>query len=108
MAKKKKEAKVVEHSLTPAEALGLLAPHLEGKKKRVHTFMGMGFGLMGCDYDLTDVKKHLKEAKEITLSGPNMRGMGHGVAFLEKDQWTFLESDKKKIDAIHKARGIKD
>ena len=97
--------------LTKEEALELLAPHLEGKKKRVHTFNGGYFGiLMGCDMDLTEVKKALKNCKEdeISLSGANMRGMGHGVAYYtEKNGWIFLESDKKKIDTINKLRNIK-
>ena len=99
--------KVDKYKLTDKEALELLSIHLEGKKKRVHTLMGGGGMMMGCDYDLTSVKKHFKVAEAICLSGPNMRSMRHGVAFLEKDQWTFLETDKEKIDAIHIARKIK-
>jgi hypothetical protein len=94
--------------LTIIEALDLLNIHIESGKKKVHTLSGNGF-LMGCDYTLSSIKKHLKETKHICLSGPNMRGMGHGVAFLEsKSGYTFLETDKKKLDAIRLERKIKD
>lgn len=102
------DPQVAKGNLTPKEALDLLAPHLEGKKKRVHTFTGGAF-LMGCDMDLSEVKKRLESLKadEIQLSGVNMRGMGHAVAYLDaKYGWTFLETDKAKIDAIHKLRKI--
>jgi hypothetical protein len=110
MTKIKIDAEFAKTILTVEEALDLLAPHLEGRKKRVHTFEGMAFGLMGCDMDLTSVKATLKkcECDEIALSGVNMRRMGHGVAFFVKGRgWTFLETDSKKIDSIHKTRRLK-
>lgn len=100
----------VKRVLTMKEALELLSPHLEKRKKRIHTFTNGGPILMGCDVDLTSIKKRLKLCKEddITLSGPHMRAMGHGVAFWDdKEGWMFLESDRTKIDAIHKERKIK-
>ncbi len=93
--------------LTPSEALDLLAPHLEKRKKRIHTLSGGAF-MMGCDVDLTKVKQYLKKADAdgIVLSGPNMKGMGHGVA-VWTDTWLFLETDKDKLEAIYKLRKIK-
>lgn len=96
--------------LTKKEALELLSSHKERGRLRVHTFQNMGFGLMGCDWDLKDVKAKFKlcAEDEIALSGSNMKGMGHGVAFWEVNRgWTFLETDNEKIDAIHKLRNIK-
>lgn len=111
MAQKiKVDLEAIKAQLTAKEAIELLAPHKEKTKLRVHTFQSMGFGLMGCDWDLKDVKAKFKICKpdEIALSGSNMKGMGHGVAFWEANRgWTFLETDKVKIDAIHKLRNIK-
>ena len=95
--------------LSPSEALGLLYSHLEGKKKRVHTFDGFGWMLMGCDIDLSDLTKRLKSAEHICLAGKNMKGMGHGVAMKEKDKsYLFLETDRAKIESIYKKRKIVD
>lgn len=93
--------------LTHEEALKLLEVHLEGKKKRVHTFEG-GMFLFGCDMDLSTIKERLKESKHICLSGKNMKAMGHGVAYKQKNEsYLFLNTDKVKLEAIHKARKIK-
>ena len=94
--------------LTPEDALSLLAPHKEGRKQRVHSFQGFSSVLMGCDIDLTQIKKRLKSATEICLSGRNMRGMGHGVAYHDGTAFTFLETDRVKIDEIRIKRKIKD
>lgn len=109
MTKIKVDIETAKAMLTMDEALDLLAPHKEGKKLRVHTFTGGAF-LMGCDMDLTEIKKRLKKcaSDEITLSGPNMKAMGHAVAYWdEKYGWTFLETDKAKIETIHQQRKIK-
>jgi len=99
--------------LTIAEALSLLATHTENKKLRVHTLEGTGFGMMGCDMDLTQIKRELNESFErdvnnIRLSGPNMRGMQHGVAYLTaKENWLFLETKKDLVDAMFAKKGLK-
>ncbi len=94
--------------LTPMEALDLLSIHLEGKKKRVHTLEGFGgIAVMGCDIDLTNIKKIIKKSEYIGLAGSNMTGMGHGVAIDQKGKgYLFLETDKIKLDAIYKKRKI--
>ena len=98
--KKKKQDNAV---ITVEEALELLAPHIEGRKLRVHTFQSSIFALMGCDMDLTHIKRELKvsykkDDTNIRLSGDQMKGLGHGVAFLYGDTWTFLETDKYKVN----------
>lgn len=94
------------YDLTEKEALTLLLPHIEKRKKRVHSFEGGPF-LMGCDIDLTQVKKYLKETESIKLSGPNMHAMGHGIAFFDKKRgYTFLETDMDKVNEILKTRKI--
>ena len=104
-----KVAKKDVSELTAKEAIGLLSSHLEGKKKRVHTFTGFGGMLMGCDIDLSNLKKRLSKAKSIMLAGPNMKGMGHGVALEEEGKgFMFLETDSKKLEAIYKKRKIVD
>lgn len=99
----------VKAILQPWQALELLQTHKEGRKVRVHTFMSTSFALIGCDMDLTQVKAIFKKAKgdEIVLSGPNMKGVGHGVAFWENGKgWTFLATDSVKLEAIYKLRKI--
>lgn len=99
-------AKKDPYDLTPDEALTLLLPHLDGRKKRVHTLEGGSF-MMGCDIDLTIIKKRLKETESIKLSGPNMHGMGHGIAyFVEGRGYLFLETDMSKVNEVLKARKI--
>lgn len=95
------------HKLTYKEALALLQPHTERRKLRVHTFTEC-FGLMGCDMDLSTVKKRLKETSDIRISGPNMRNLGHGVAYYNEkmSEYVFLQTNDEKINAIHLERGI--
>ena len=105
----KKEVKFEYTVLTSKEALSLLEPHLEGRKKRVHTFEGFSGILIGCDVDLTIIKKRFKEAgkDDLALAGSSMRGIGHGVGiFDERIGWMFIESDKERVDAMHKEKGI--
>lgn len=101
------DPELAQRILTPSEALELLAPHLVKKKKRIHTFSGGAF-LMGCDVDLTQIKKYLKDADVdgIILGGPTMKAMGHGVA-VWTNTWLFLQTDNAKIEAIYKQRKIK-
>ena len=104
MAKKKTtEEKII--TLTADEALKVLLPHKEGRKQRVHSFMGGGPFVMGCDIDLTSVKKQLKESSSIVFAGPNMRGMGHGIAYLDKNEvYIFLETEGSKLSALEKEK----
>lgn len=91
--------------LTPKQALGVLDTHLEKRKKRVHTFTGMAFGLFGCDMDLTQIKAMLKNAKadEIAVSGPNMQTVSHGVAVFDEGQgWLFISTDDNKLKNLLK------
>ena len=93
--------------LTIDEALSVLSIHLEGKKQRVHTIEG-GWGfMMGCDMDLSDIKKIFKTTKYIGVAGSNMKGMGHGIVFEdEKKGYTFLETNKKKLDALFERKHL--
>jgi hypothetical protein len=104
MAKKKVEPD--KHVLTVDEAIALLSPHKEGRKLRVHTFEQRGKALWGCDMDLKNIKNYIKESEDLRLSGPKMRAMGHGFAFFSSVGYIFVETDRDKIDALHKERGI--
>ncbi len=100
MAKKKTE---VAKLLTTKQALSLLAPHLEKRKKRIHTLQNSGFALMGCNIDFKDVKERLTKADnngDICISGNNAQGSGHGVALYEDGKgWLFLKTDRQKLEA---------
>lgn len=96
--------------LTPKQAVEVLGLHLEGKKKRVHTMENVMFGMMGCDMDLTDIKKafEVAEADDICLSGPNMRGQNHGVAvWRENKGWLFISTDEEKLKKFEKSLVVK-
>lgn len=92
--------------LTPKQAVELLGLHVEGKKKRVHTMEPCSFGMAGCDMDLTDIKKafEVADSEGICLSGPNMRGMQHGVAvYREPRGWLFISTDEEKLKNFEKS-----
>ncbi len=93
-------------TLTSKEALSLLNTYREGRKLRVHSYEGGAGILMGCAIDLKSIVEYFKDAKEIGLSGKHMRSLGHGVVFLHPlyNRYTFLQTDRDKIDAIWKER----
>ena len=79
-------------------AMAILQPHKENKKWRIHTFEGC----MGCDVDLSIIKKRL-ETSQILLAGKNKQSIGHGVAYFdEKRGYMYLETNEKKLKALHK------
>ena len=92
--------------LTLTEAIELLSTYKEGKKLRIHTLTGSGSFLGGCNVDFSDIKKRLKASEHICLSGKHMKASGHGVGFFDPkyDDYTFLETDSVKLEAIHKQR----
>lgn len=110
MKKKPTNKKQDDAVLTVEEALELLAPHKSGRKLRVHTFDTCCGILMGCDMDLTQVKREMKAAiaeheNNIRLSGDQMRGIGHGVCYARNNRWLFIETDNYKVDQKLISRG---
>jgi Pyruvate/2-oxoacid:ferredoxin oxidoreductase gamma subunit len=93
-------------ALTVDEALALLETHISKGKNRVYTLIGGGFALMGCDSDLSHIKKVMKASDDIRLAGPNMTAIGHGVGVWTKNGWEFISTNKEKLKAIHKQRGL--
>jgi len=100
------DAEIAVRILSVAEALDLLAIHLEKRKKRVHS-MQKAFGcLMGCNIDLTEIKKRIKLCKDGETLLSDTVG-GHGVVFRDTNDWLFLETDRDKFDALKKLKRIK-
>jgi hypothetical protein len=93
--------------LTIAEALDLLNVIIEDRKKRVHTMEKAFFGLMGCNMDLSTIKKRLKLCKDGEIYLSDTVG-GHGVVFLDhtRNGWLFLETDKDKYDALRELKKL--
>lgn len=92
--------------LTFSEALELLSTYKEGKKLRIHTYTGESSFVAGCNVDFSDIKKRLKASTKICLAEKMMKAVGHGVVFLDPkyNQFMFLNTDKEKLEAIHKQR----
>lgn len=67
-----------EHGRTWEEALALLDVHHEGRKKRVHTFVNPAGMLVGADWDLRDVRRHVARWG-IAVAGGQARAMRHGL-----------------------------
>ena len=84
-------------------AMTILQPHKEGRKWRIHTLEGC----MGCDVDLDIIEKRL-ETSQILLAGKNRQAVGHGVAYFDEIRgYMFLETDEKKLKALHKKLKLK-
>lgn len=87
-----------------------LKTHRENGKLRVHSIMGGGAIMMGCDVDLSDVAADAKKYG-VMIAGPNMMGLGHGLAIVKpllppkdmRDVAIFYEhkpSKKAQIDKL--------
>ena len=89
------------------EALELLNVFVEDRKKRIHTYEKAFFALMGCNMDLTTIKKRLKLCKDGEIYLSDTVG-GHGVVFLDhtRNGWLFLETDKAKYDALRELKQL--
>ncbi len=96
-----------KYHLSADEALSLLSVHVDKRKKRVHTFIDTPIGLFGCDVDLTKLKRTIKGTQQLFLAGSAMTNLGHGVRYYdEKNAYTYAETDKTKLEAMLKERGI--
>ena len=101
-------AKDDPHKLTLKEALPLISVFKEFGRNRTHSFTGAGFGLFGCNMDMTSVEHQMKASGEIRIAGPNMNSMKHGIAYFKKGEgYIFIETDMDKLNALIKERGIK-
>lgn len=72
--------------------------------RKVHSFMGGGFALMGCDVDKTGV---LEDAEKygISIAGPNMMAMQHGLAII-KPIPSPNGLDSRKVAIFYECRDI--
>ena len=95
------------YRLTIEEALSLIEVFTEKRKKRAHTFEGSSFVLIGCDMDLSTIKEEMKKSDSISLAGPNMCAMGHGIAYFRKGYgYLFVKTDMEKIKKIFADRNL--
>lgn len=73
----------------------------------VHTFYNPGFGLVGADWSKEDITDKLRCGDIIELTGPEARGMGHGICVYNKDakfqsDILFIETDEARVSALEK------
>lgn len=97
-----------KYHLSSDEALSLLSVHIDKRKKRVHTFIDTPIGLFGANVDLTKLKKTIRGTQQLFLAGSAMTNLGHGVRYFDNKNhgYTYAETDKAKLEAILKERGI--
>lgn len=93
--------------ITQKEAVALLLKTKAKNKLRVHSFTSAFGCLMGCDMDLSSIKKGMKGAGEdIYISGPRMKALGHCVCYWDTKnlEYIFLETDRvemAKFERLH-------
>jgi hypothetical protein len=93
---------LVGNKITNKVALSLLNTFENKGKERVHT-LETGFFMMGCDMDLSDVKKKFKgnHLYLIEAGAP----MGHNVVIIDKNKKAlFLDVDKEKLTTYLKEK----
>lgn len=81
----------------------------------VHTFLNLGFGLMGADWSREDIIEKLRKSDVLELTGEMARKMEHGLVAYDKTAKTqgdllFIETDEEKLVALEKTleEGKKD
>ena len=84
--------------ITAKEAVNLLP-----SGDTIHTFYNEPFGLIGADWDRTDILQKLIESDKIEITGEMARSMSHGLAVYNDDteyqsEVLFIETDKVKLD----------
>ena len=98
------DVELAKRAITAKEALDLLSIFIDKRKKRVHTLQQALWGRMGCNVDLTPIKKRLMASKEIYIS--NVMPL-HDIVFREADgSLLWLETDEYKINEIKKKRKL--
>lgn len=77
-----------DYTVSASDAIARLATFTEGEgadeRLRVHTFRSMAFGLVGADWDLSDVEALIEE-RGVEVSGDQATAMGHGLVVLESE-----------------------
>ena len=75
----------------------------------IHTFYNESFGLLGADWERTEIIKKLKSSQRIELTGENARKMGHGIAAYnegaEHSDILFIETDEAKLNTFDPIEG---
>lgn len=68
------------------------------KDNKVHNFIQAGFGLVGADYTIKEVKKKLDEADSIEIGGEGCKALSHRIVVLKNEKAYFFEADNQKLD----------
>lgn len=95
----------MKYAINKKTALSFLETFKEGRKSRVHTLTTNG-GYMGCNVDLSDIKKRM-DGEIFMLTGAD-ETVGHGVMFFDKkyNQLTYLKSLDGVVDEYIKKNNI--
>lgn len=88
---------MIKRYATAEEAISLL-PNGE----TIHTFCDAPGGLVGADWDRTEIIGKIKASDKIELTGKTARALGHGLAIYNNDtKWKsevlFVETDDAKL-----------
>ena len=86
-------------ALSVGQAIGILP-----SGDQIHTFYNPGFGLVGADWGRDEIIDKLTKSDNIVLTGPQARGMGHGLAAYNNGAYQsnvlFIETDEEKVKAL--------
>lgn len=70
----------------------------------VHNFVQSSMMMLGCDYQIADAIKALRDAKSIEIGGPSCKAMKHPIAvFAQDERLSFFEADMDKVAAFEAA-----
>lgn len=80
----------IKDDLTPEEAIALLP---EGEN--IHTFRSGGGLMLGADWSRAGVLEAIRNSPSRRPAGPAASAMGHGLAFMHRGDWLFVETVKE-------------
>lgn len=94
--------------LTKEEAMSVLP-----QGESIHTFYNPGFGLVGADWSREDIIDKIQKSDIIELTGPQARGLSHGICAYDKDtkyqsDILFIETDESKLSLFDKGESHHD
>lgn len=86
--------------IKPDQAISLLP---EGNE--IHTFINVGFGLVGADWSRDDIIMKIRSVDYREIAGSSARSMKHGLALwshgAKQDDILFVETDMDKLDRLY-------
>lgn len=86
--------------LTTEQALSILPDGDE-----IHTFVNAAFGLMGCDWNRTELENKIQNSDYLELTGEMAKGMKHGLCAYDKtttkqSEILFIETNLDKLERL--------